>query len=207
LRQQENACWSAINGLSKGVQALRQIENIALIGFMGAGKTTVGHAVAALLGFQMVDTDELIEKRAAKRITEIFRQEGEARFREYERQVVAMLCGYRRTVIATGGGLPVNAANLSSLRTHSLVVYLWASPETIWERVGHQGHRPLLHDRDPMAKIRQLLNERVRFYRQADVLVSTESRSVREVAIHVAQHFRLSQSDLRDERSHSTPIA
>jgi shikimate kinase len=179
------------------MHAPRQIENIALIGFMGTGKTSVGHALARLLHFQMVDTDDLIEKQARQRISAIFHQHGEARFREYERKVVQQLQGRRRLVIATGGGLAVNPENLASLRSHALIVCLWASPEVIWERVRHQRHRPLLEDPDPQAKIQRLLAEREPFYRQADVLIHTELRSVREVASHVAHQFRL----IRAQRS------
>ncbi len=179
------------------MQAPRQIENIALIGFMGTGKTSVGHALAHLLHFQMVDTDDLIEKQARQRISAIFHHHGEARFREYERKVVQQLEGRRRLVIATGGGLATNPENLASLRSHALIVCLWASPEVIWERVRHQRHRPLLEGPDPQAKIQRLLAEREPFYRQADVLIHTELRSVREVASHVAHQFRL----IRAQRS------
>lgn len=167
------------------------MENIALIGFMGTGKTSVGHALAILLHFQMLDTDELIEERAHKRIADIFRDEGEARFRELERDIVSELTRCRRIVIATGGGLAAQPGNLDSLKTHSLIVCLWASPGAIWERVRHQSHRPLLQDPDPPRRIHQLLAEREPFYRQADVLINTELRSVREVAHQVAYQFRL----------------
>ena len=79
--------------------------------------------------------------------------------------------------------------NLASLKEHSLVVCLWASPDVIWERVRHQTHRPLLNDPDPLGQIRALLAAREPFYRQADVLVNTEMRSVKEVAHHVLHHF------------------
>jgi shikimate kinase len=189
------------------VQKSRQIENITLIGFMGAGKTSVGHSLAALLEFRFVDTDDLVERKARKRIADIFQQDGEERFRQFEREVVATLAHCERTVIATGGGLPVNLENLLSLKVHSLVVWLWASPETIWQRVSHQSHRPLLRDPNPMEKIRRLLDEREPFYREADVLVSTELRSVRDVALHVAQQFRLSRPEMRHEGSHSNSSA
>src|SRR5215472_16632966 len=130
---------------------------------MGAGKTAVGHQLAHRLHFQMVDTDELIERHAHKPIVAIFRDEGEPRFRQYEREVVTELAQCRRTVISTGGGLAVDPANLASLKTHALVVCLWASPDLIWQRVRHQSHRPLLNDPDPVAKIRQLLAEREPF--------------------------------------------
>src|SRR5690242_2792383 len=112
---------------------------------MGTGKTSVGHALAGLLHFQMVDTDELIEREANLRIAQIFQDQGEARFREYEREVVDRLRDLRRTVIATGGGVGANPENLASLKPHALLVCLWASPEAIWQRVRHQSHRPLLH--------------------------------------------------------------
>ena len=152
----------------------RVIHNLALVGFMGTGKSSVGQLVAAQLHFRFADTDELIEARAGKTISAIFAEEGEAQFREYERAVVEELKNFHRAVIATGGGLVTRDESLASLKTHALVVCLWASPETIWERINHQSHRPLLQTPDPLAKIRQLLSEREPSYRKADVLVSTE---------------------------------
>lgn len=168
----------------------RQIHNLALIGFMGTGKSSVGWLVAELLHFTFLDTDELIVARAGKSITEIFAQQGEAAFRELEHQVVAELAGRTQSVISTGGGVPVNPANLASLKTHALVVCLWASPEKIWENVRGQTHRPLVNVADPQARIRTLLAEREPFYRQADVLINTELRSVREVALQILHQFR-----------------
>jgi shikimate kinase len=157
---------------------------------MGTGKSAVGRLVAEQLYFAFLDTDELIESGTGKSIADIFAQQGEAAFRHLESRTVAELAAKSQTVIATGGGLPVNPANLASLKTHALVVCLWASPETIFERVRNQTHRPLLKAADPMAKIRALLAEREPFYRQADVLVNTELRSVREVAQQVLHQFR-----------------
>jgi shikimate kinase len=169
----------------------RRIVNLALIGFMGAGKSSVGRLVAEQLHFDYLDTDELIQSRTGRTIADIFKTDGEPAFRALEQQVVAELAGRVKTVIATGGGLPVNPANLASLKTHTLVVCLWASPEKIWERVKNQTHRPLLHDPDPQKKIRELLAAREQFYKQADVLVNTDIRSAREVAQHVVHQFRL----------------
>jgi len=172
----------------------RALHNLALIGFMGTGKSSVGRCVAEQLRFEFLDTDDLIEARAGKTITDIFRDEGEAAFRERERALVHELACRRNTVLATGGGLPVFFDNLAVLKTYALVVCLWASPETIYERVRHHTHRPLLHDADPLGKIRALLEQRTPFYRQADVLISTEARSVRDVAAHVLQQFRLARA-------------
>jgi shikimate kinase len=179
------------------VHSDRRIVNIALIGFMGAGKTSVGRLVADQLHFEHHDTDEIIQARTGRTITEIFSAEGEPAFRKLESELVEELAGRTRIVIATGGGLPVNPQNLASLKTHALVVCLWASPEKIWERVKNQTHRPLLHDADPQKKIRELLAAREPFYRQADVLLNTERRSVREVAQQVVHQFRLEASSRR----------
>jgi shikimate kinase len=169
----------------------RHPSNIALIGFMGTGKTSVGRVVADALGFEFLDTDELIQSRTGRTIADIFAKEGEPAFRALERQVVQELSTQAKTVISTGGGLPTNAENLAALKSFALVVCLWASPEKIWERVRHQSHRPLLHDADPQQKIRDLLAVRAPFYREADVLVNTDLRAAREVAQQIVLQFKL----------------
>ena len=172
----------------------RKVQNLALIGFMGTGKSSVGRLVADALHFTFLDTDRVIEARAGKLIRQIFEQDGEGAFREWEQRIVEELARRTKTVISAGGGLPANPANLASLKTHALVVCLWASPEKIFERVCNQAHRPLLNGPDPMAEIRRLLSERDPYYRQADVLVNTELRPLREVAGQVIHQFRLAQA-------------
>lgn len=157
---------------------------------MGTGKSSVGQVIAAHLHFTFLDTDHVIEARAGKTISEIFAQQGEPVFRDLENKIVSELETRKKTVISTGGGLPANPANLASLKTHSLVICLWASPEKIWERVRNQTHRPLLAEADPLAKIRALLAEREPYYRQADVLINTEMRSLKDVAQQVIHHFQ-----------------
>ena len=173
------------------MQINRPPANVALIGFMGAGKTSVGRLVAENLGFEFLDTDELIQSRTGRTIADIFAKEGESAFRALEKQMVQELSAREKTVISTGGGLPTNADNLKALKSYALVVCLWASPEKIWERVRNQSHRPLLHDADPQKKIRELLAAREPFYKQADVLINTDLRSVREAAQQIALQFKL----------------
>lgn len=172
----------------------RHPANLALIGFMGTGKTSVGRLMADQLHFDYLDTDDMIQFRTGRTITSIFREDGEAAFRELEQQVVRELAARRRTVISTGGGLPTNAENLASLKTHALTVCLWASPEKIWERVRNQTHRPLLCGPNPRLKIAELLAAREPFYRQADVLINTDLRSVREVVQQVIHQYRLART-------------
>ena len=182
----------------------RQFRNITLIGFMGTGKSSVGRLLAAHLFFQFVDTDARIENRACRSISEIFAQGGEASFRSLESQVVAELASADNCVIATGGGLAANEQNLASLKHHSLVVCLWASPDAIWERVRSQTHRPLLQGPDPQGKIRELLRVCEPFYRQADVLINTELRSVKEVTQHVLHQFHIVR---HPPAEHKAPLA
>jgi shikimate kinase len=177
-----------------GVDASRQIRNLALIGFMGTGKSTVGRMAADILHFTFLDTDDVIVARAGMSISEIFQKQGEASFRESEGRIVQELTRRTKTVISAGGGLPVNGENLASLKTHSLVVCLWASADKIWERVRNQSHRPLLNEPNPLEKIRDLLTVRGPFYRQADVLINTEMRSLREVAAQVVHQFHMAQA-------------
>ncbi len=164
---------------------------------MGTGKTSVGRLVAESLGFEFIDTDEFVQQLTNRTIADIFAQEGEPAFRELERQAVRELAGREKTVIATGGGLPAHGDNLATLKSFALVICLWASPEKIWERVRHQSHRPLLHDADPQKKIRDLLALRAPFYRQADVLINTDLRSLREVAGQITLQYKLADRKRR----------
>lgn len=157
---------------------------------MGSGKSTVGRIVARELGLSFVDTDEAIEMRTGRRISEIFAADGEGAFRQHEREVVADLVQQDGLVIATGGGLVCQPGNMALLKTGALVVCLWAAPETIWERVRSQSHRPLLQVADPRAEVARLMSVREPFYRESDVLVNSGLRSLREVASQVAHHFR-----------------
>jgi shikimate kinase len=175
--------------LNGTVQTPRVMENLALVGLMGTGKSSVGRIAADHLGFEFLDTDDWIEAQTGKTIAEIFTQNGEATFRQLEEDAAHSFSTRRQLVISAGGGFIVNPNNLMSLKTHAFVVCLWASPEMIWERVRAQTHRPLLQTANPLEKIRQLLNERSAAYHKADAMIHTGFRSPREVAQQVLHQF------------------
>jgi shikimate kinase len=190
----ETPCDESHERLRSRVDQNRQFRNLSLIGFMGTGKTSVGRLVAETLHFTFLDTDEVIKARAGKSIAEIFTADGELAFRAMERQIVEELSRRDKTVLATGGGLPIQTGNLESLQRHSLIICLWASPAKIWERVRGASHRPLLEAPDPLNKIVELLAVREPHYRRADVLVNTEFRSLREVAHQVVHQYQAALS-------------
>jgi shikimate kinase len=173
------------------VQPSRPYHNIALVGFMGVGKSTVGQILAGMLDFEFIDTDRVIETREGRRISEIFSQEGETRFRDLETGLIREYEIQQGLILSTGGGLVVRPENLASLQTHALIVCLWASPAVIYERVRYQGHRPLLHTPDPQARIAELLEQRKPAYQQSDILVGVDFRSPQETAQYITNSFRL----------------
>ncbi|MDR5710088.1 MAG: shikimate kinase, partial [Armatimonadota bacterium] len=120
------------------------MRSLALIGFMGSGKTSVGRELARRLGWPFVDTDELVERRAGRPIPEIFARDGEATFRALEREAVREVARMHPAVIACGGGVPLDPANVLELRRTCRLVLLQADLHTVLARVGDAADRPLL---------------------------------------------------------------
>jgi shikimate kinase len=149
---------------------------IFLVGFMGSGKSTVGAALAERLGWAFLDTDTRVEERAGRTIEAIFREDGEARFRELEDEVVAGLDGLHRAVVATGGGLFLRFANRRRLRGLGHSVWLDVPLETCVGRVGRGAGRPLW-DLSDRVGLRALFDRRAAVYALAEtrLRVSTES--------------------------------
>jgi shikimate kinase len=165
--------------------------NIVLIGFMGAGKTVVGQALARDLGYNYLDTDELIEQTEKRSITEIFARDGEEHFRDLETEVLKTLQDYDGFVLATGGGMVMRPENAALLKTLGPVVLLWADPAVLYERVRNERHRPLLKVADPLAEIRQRLADREPHYRQAaDETVNTAGKEPAEIAEEIKKWLK-----------------
>lgn len=152
---------------------------------MGTGKSVVGRALSRRLAKNLLDTDDLIEKRAGMKIKEIFARFGEPRFRELESEVVeALLAGEfgEGFVLSTGGGIVIDPENRRRLAELGTVVSLNASVETILERVSKSSERPLLNSASPKDEIERLLKERSSFYAEADLVVDTTGKEIEEVA-------------------------
>lgn len=157
-------------------------NNILLVGFMGTGKTAVSKRLASRLGFECIDTDELIVERAGKSIPEIFAQEGEPHFRDLETQVIRDLGHRDDSVISTGGGCAMRIDNIRALRAAGMVVNLTARPDVILRRCGRDTNRPLLQVENPLAQIHQLLALRNPLYAQAHHTIDTSELTIDEVA-------------------------
>ena len=169
-------------------------SSVALIGFMGTGKTAVGKVLAAKLGKQFIELDELIEKRAGKTINEIFRG-GEVAFREMEIAAVKEVAGKNNQVIACGGGVVLNRINIDRLKQESIIVLLTATPLLIFRRTSPSKNRPLLNTKDRLQSIRELLKFRQPFYkRAADFEISTSKLSVEAVADQIVDKLGQDES-------------
>jgi len=157
------------------------MKNIVLIGFMGCGKTEVGKILADKLGYTFIDTDSIIEKKMGKSISEIFHEYGEEHFRGLETGVVKELSGMRRCVISTGGGMVIHRENLLRLKKDGVMIWLKASPETIYGRVKSEHHRPLLRVEDPLQEINKLLGLREPLYAEADITIETDGLDIEKI--------------------------
>jgi shikimate kinase len=152
--------------------ALRQ-RTIALVGLMGAGKTSVGRRLAQALGLPFRDADEEVERAAGRSVSEIFAELGEPTFRDGERRVIARLLDMPPHVLATGGGAFMNAETRRLISDRATSVWLKADIELLVRRVTRKNDRPLLQGRDPHAVLRALAEERHPIYALADITVES----------------------------------
>jgi shikimate kinase len=167
-------------------------RNLILIGFMGTGKTTIGKKVAKSLGFRFVDTDHLISKRAGKSIPKIFEEDGEEAFRQLETELLRDCAAETDQVISTGGGIVTREENRQILKYAGYVIWLKASPETIYERVRRNRNRPLLQTEHPEETIREMLEDRKDSYGAAnDFEVKTDGLSLEETCFGISESARL----------------
>ena len=164
-------------------------KNIILTGFMGAGKTTVGQILARSCGFEFVDLDELIVTSRGKAIKEIFADEGEEAFRNFETETLLSLQDVSRRVIATGGGIILRQENRRLLKKMGVVVYLRASFETLVKRVSKSKQRPLADLSNGTERLQSLLESRKSLYEQADIVVDTDNSDGSKVANYILERL------------------
>jgi len=157
-------------------------KNIFLVGFMGAGKSTVGKILAEKTGYSFYDADQYIEEQAGTTITQIFAEHGEPYFRDLESNATEEMAKKENQVIATGGGVVQRDRNWNAMKNNGITVYLKASIETIWERIKDDTTRPLLQVENPVETARELLNKRASMYEKADIIVLTDNLSLEQAA-------------------------
>lgn len=159
--------------------AKRLSGNIFLVGMMGAGKTTVGKLLAQHLGKTFVDSDEEIQRRTGVTIQHIFDVEGEPGFRQREANAIQALVKLDNIVLATGGGAVLNEQSRAALRGNGIVVYLKSTTHDLWQRTRHDRNRPLLQTADPLARLKELYEQRDPLYAEAaDLVTHTGKQSV-----------------------------
>lgn len=169
---------------------------IALVGFMGAGKSRIGCELSRRLGLNFIDTDKVIERVSCLPISDIFSLYGEEVFREYESEIIRRSVRLDDAIISTGGGSVVREENRELLYQRGPVVRLTASPETTYRRT-RRHKRPLLELGNPVERIRELMAQRDSFYDEvATITVSTDGRRSEEVVEEIVQrlhHWKIEQ--------------
>lgn len=155
--------------------------NIYLIGYRGTGKTRIGRELAKALGKEFTDTDDLIVEKAGKGIPEIFKQDGEGKFRDLESRVLGEVAAKGDLVVGCGGGVILRKRNIEKLKKSGVIILLEASPEKIYGRISGDHNRPALTDKNEFEEIRQVLAERKGNYEKAaDYKVDAGNFSIRE---------------------------
>jgi 3-dehydroquinate synthase len=176
-----------------GEVLMASLHNIVLTGFMGTGKSSVGKAVAQLLGWEFLDMDAIIESRTSKTIAEIFAQEGESVFRAMESALCQELAACARVVIATGGGALVSEENRKVMAARGLLVCLNCALDELWPRLQATTDRPMLYTRDRRARIESLLAQRAPAYRSIPRQLDTTGRAITDLAREIVAWWQGAQ--------------
>lgn len=157
-------------------------KNIFLIGFMGSGKSTIAKLLSKETSRELVEMDETIEAEENMTINEIFEKYGETYFRDLESQLIERIAQKGGAVVSCGGGAVLREENISNMKKNGLVVYLSATPQTIYERVRHSTNRPLLNGNMNVEYIQELMEKRLPMYENAtDVVVDVNKKEKTEI--------------------------
>lgn len=161
-------------------------NNIALIGMMGSGKTTVAEELHKLLpGYALVDIDKEIEKGSGRKIPELFLKFGEAHFRALENEKIRKFSNNTDQIIALGGGAFENEENRKLLLKNCTVIYLKASAQEIYNRIKNEFHRPLLRKNFSVERIDEIMKKREVNYKKADFMIVTDGKTPQKAALEI----------------------
>lgn len=169
------------------------MDNIILIGFMGCGKTSIGSKLSFRLHRNFIDTDKQIEKKQGRAISDIFREEGEVFFRQLETECLKDLLGQQNnSIIAVGGGLPLQKENRELLHRLGYLIYLQVTPDTIYKRLRSDTTRPLLQGDNPRDRIAELLNRRSSVYTAtADMVMDTDGKEFEQIMDEIQEALKI----------------
>lgn len=166
------------------------MNNIYLIGFMGAGKTAVAKTLEEMTAKERYDTDDMITEREKTSISKIFETKGEAYFRSVEKEVVASLTKKERVIVSCGGGVIKSKENLEELKRGGTVVFLNVSPKTVLDRVLRNHRRPLLEGKKNLSDISKMMEERMPLYEEAyDLKVDVDGKSLKKIANEILEEI------------------
>ena len=172
------------------------VARLVLVGFMGAGKSTVGPILARALGWDFVDLDDEIARRDGSHPGEIIRRRGIESFRDLEAEAAREVLRREEVVIAMGGGWAAQPGHMTSLDDRTLSVWLRVQPETVLARIrGSATPRPLLEGPDPHGAAVTLLRDRIAHYGRSTITIETDEKSPDEVAQEILGHPHMTQTD------------
>lgn len=156
------------------------MKNIVLTGFMASGKSSVGKSLSQKLNIKFIDTDNIIEQKLNKKITDIFKEKGEQYFRQQETKVIEELSDLTSCIISCGGGVVLNKYNIELLRKNGTIINLYASAKEVYKRISNNKDRPLLQN-TTIEKIQSLMDYRKPFYENCDISIKTDDLSVEQI--------------------------
>lgn len=196
-KKEVNDVFASITQNSKRIQSRNLFNyNIFLIGFMGAGKSTISDYLKNVLAMDVVEMDQCIVERQEMSISDIFETYGEEYFRELETNLLIEMQSRSNVVVSCGGGVPMRDRNVVEMKKNGRVVLLTAKPETILERVKDNHDRPLLENNKNVSFIADLLEKRrAKYEAAADIVVETDGKSELEICEEMIHRLREAESN------------
>lgn len=182
-KREIQSVFNSISKNSKRIQARRLFDyNIVLIGFMGAGKSTISDYMSTMFAMKVVEMDQIIAQREGMSISDIFEVYGEEYFRDAETNLLIEMQSESNVIISCGGGVPMRERNVAEMKKNGRVVLLTASPETILDRVKDSHDRPVIENNKNVEFIGELMEKRREKYQAAaDIVIKTDNKSVMDI--------------------------